>query len=163
MSISDYLRNLRAKVGHDAVMMPGVVAVVIDNQNRVLVQRSTDDGQWYLVGGAMDPGEEPAEAIVREVFEETGVHVVPERLVSVLTEPTLQYPNGDQVNYVSINFLCRPVGGEPHPNDDESLEVGFFTLDELPPLGERDRMRIEQALSDDPRAYFRMPQSAAGR
>ena len=60
------------------VMMPGVTAIVINDRDEILLHRSTDTGEWALIGGAMDPGEEPANAVVREVQEETGLLVIPE-------------------------------------------------------------------------------------
>jgi 8-oxo-dGTP diphosphatase len=154
MSISDYLRNLRARIGHDMVLMPGVAAIVINAAGEILVERARDSGEWWLPGGAIDPGEEPADAAVREVWEETGVHVVPERVVATYSEPLARYPNGDQVLYVSVSFLCRPVSGEAHVHDEESLEVGYFAPGALPPLTPHDRLRLERALRNDPQAHF---------
>ena len=95
----------------------------------------------------MDPGEQPAETVVREVYEETAVHVVPERVTSVLTQPAVTYPNGDRCEYVDITFRCRAIGGEARVNDDESLAVAWFALDDLPPVADLIRHRIECALA----------------
>ena len=132
MAISDYLRQLRTKVGHDLLHVPAVTGIVINEAGEVLLHRSRDDGNWYLIGGAMDPGEEPAEAVVREVREETGLIVVPERIVDVHSSPLVVYPNQDRVIYVGVAFRCRPVGGELRVADDESLEVKYFPADKLP-------------------------------
>ena len=48
-----------------------------------LLQRRNDDGSWSLPAGAIDPGEGPAQAVVREAYEETGLHVVPEKVAGV--------------------------------------------------------------------------------
>jgi 8-oxo-dGTP diphosphatase len=154
MPISDYLRKLRARIGHDLVLMPGVVGIVINAAGEILVERTQDSGDWWLPGGAVDPGEEPADAVAREIWEETGVRVVPERLVATYAEPLSRYPNGDQVLYVSMAFACRPVGGQAHVHDEESLEVGYFAPGDLPPLTPYDRLRLERALQDDPQAHF---------
>ena len=77
----------------------------------MLLQRAADDGKWYTVGGAVDPGEEAADAVVREVLEETGLNVVPERMIGVYTDPLAVYRNGDEVLYVSTCFACRVVAG----------------------------------------------------
>ncbi|HET6530120.1 MAG TPA: NUDIX domain-containing protein [Actinoplanes sp.] len=155
MPISPYVKSLRASVGHGLLLLPGVTAVVFDDTGRVLLGERADTGRWALIAGVMDPGEQPAETIVREVYEETAVHVVPERITSVLSQPTTTYPNGDQCAYVDITFRCRAVGGQARVNDDESLAVGWFALDDLPPITELVRHRIECALT--PGTWFAEP------
>jgi len=154
MPISPYVLDLRERVGHGLLLLPGVTAVVFDDAGRVLLNERSDNGQWALIAGVMDPGEQPAETIVREVYEETAVRVVPERITSVLTQP-VTYPNGDRCEYVDISFRCRAVGGEARVNDDESLAVGWFALDDLPPIGDLVRHRIECALT--PGTWFAEP------
>jgi 8-oxo-dGTP pyrophosphatase MutT (NUDIX family) len=148
MPISPYLKSLRAEVGPRHLLLPGVTAVVFDDQHRVLLCQRSDNGNWALIAGVMDPGEQPAETAVREVYEETAVHAVAERVVSVLTQPPNTYPNGDQCEYVDITFRCRAIGGEARVGDDESLEVAWFDLDALPELGGFGRLRIKHALAE---------------
>ena len=147
MAIPEFLRELRETVGQRLLYLPGVNAVVLDDRQRVLLVRRADDGRWTIVGGIPEPGEQPAQAVVREIHEETAVHAVPERVVSVHAEEPTVYPHGDQVQFMAITFLCRAVGGEARVNDDESTDVGWFALDELPPLGDRCRARIDLALA----------------
>ncbi len=154
MAISPYLRDLRAKVGHALLVVPAVDAMVFNAEGQLLLQRSRDNGRWYLVGGAIDPGEEPADAVVREAFEETGVTVVPERIVGVYTD-LVHYANDDETYYICTTFACRPVAGTPHVNDDESLEVRYFDINDLPELTASQRARVDDALKHDSRAAFR--------
>lgn len=156
MPMSDYVKTMRAKVGHELLMLPGVCGLVFDEENRILLNRRSDNGRWSVIGGVPDPGEEVADAVVREVFEETGVRVVPERITGVYNTPIVTYPNGDQTQYVVTVFRCRPVGGHPHVHDDESLEVRYFAFDQLPELRPDHRARIDQALLDGP-AHFNAP------
>jgi 8-oxo-dGTP diphosphatase len=157
MAISEYLRDLRAKIGHDLLLTPGVAAVIINEAGEVLLQRRSDNGEWGLPGGAMEPGEEPAETLVREIREETALEVVPERIVGVYSgsDFRVRYDNGDEAMIVSITFACRPLAGEPRVNDDESLEIRYFAPGALPSMEPRHLMRIEDALRNDPRARFR--------
>lgn len=150
------MKSLRARVGHDLLILPAVCGLVFDESGRVLLHRRSDTGKWAVIGGMADPGEEPADAVVREVFEETGVEVVPERITGVYNTPVITYPNGDQVQYVIATFRCRPVGGHAHVHDDESLEVGYFPVDQLPELREDFRQRIKHAVEDAP-AFFCPP------
>ncbi|MFU8805204.1 MAG: NUDIX domain-containing protein [Bradymonadaceae bacterium] len=79
MGMSDYYKRLREKIGHDLLMMPSVAAVIHDDQGQVLLMRQRDGGEWSLPAGAIEPGETPARAVVREVAEETGLCVSPAR------------------------------------------------------------------------------------
>jgi 8-oxo-dGTP pyrophosphatase MutT (NUDIX family) len=154
MPISPYIHDLRSVAGTRLLLLPGVTAVVFDDAGRVLLGKRSDDGRWALIAGVMDPGEQPAETVVREVFEETAVEVVVERITSVLTQPPVTYPNGDECEYVDIAFRCRAVGGEARVNDDESSEVGWFALDELPTIDMLTRHRIDCALRPADDAWF---------
>ncbi|MFJ8648534.1 NUDIX hydrolase [Streptomyces sp. NPDC093546] len=151
MATPDFIRALRATAGHQLLLLPGVTAVVFDDAGRVLLARRADTRKWSLVGGIPEPGEQPAVTAVREVYEETAVECVVERVVLVEAQPEpVTYPNGDQCQFMDTTFRCRAVGGEARVNDDESLEVGWFPVDALPPLREPELFRIKQALTDDP-------------
>jgi 8-oxo-dGTP pyrophosphatase MutT (NUDIX family) len=162
MPISKYLRDLRAKVGTTPLMMPAITALIFDQHDRVLLHRARDDGRWHTIGGAVDPNEEPADSVVREVLEETGLLVEPIRVVGVYADPPVRYANGDVVLYTSIAFECRIVGGHLHLADDESLELAYFALDQLPELSSLDRAKIQVALKRHPQADFRCNTSATG-
>jgi mutator protein MutT len=127
MPISDYLRELRLVVGRRLLLVPGVAAVIHDEGGQVLVERRSDDGTWGLPAGAVDPGETPAAAVVREVREETGLVVVPERVLGVFggTRMRTRYPNGDEAEYTVVVFACRAVGGRLAAVDGEALELVF--------------------------------------
>lgn len=133
MGISPYLKQLRTKIGHDAVMMPSVAVMARDERGRVLLVRSVEHGRWQTVGGAMDPGETPAEAARREALEETGLEVELTGIVGVYGGPEFRitYTNGDVVDYVAIVFDGRVVGGEPIAEEDEVDALGWFTAEEV--------------------------------
>lgn len=140
MAISEYLRRLRAKIGTDLLIVPSVTGVVFDAAGRMLLVRHADRGIWVLPGGAIDPGETPADALVRELWEETGLHVEPAALLGVFSGPDflVRYRNGDEVIYLMTVFECRVAGGHPRPDGEETLEVRYFSQDEakqveLPP------------------------------
>ncbi|MFE9682163.1 NUDIX domain-containing protein [Streptomyces sp. NPDC002701] len=150
MATPDFIRTIRATAGRQLLWLPGVTAVVFDDEGRVLLGRRTDTGRWAVIGGMTEPGEQPAACAVREVHEETGVRCVPERVVLVQALQPITYPNGDVCQFMDITIRCRAVGGEARVNDDESLEVGWFAVDALPALDEYGLFRIKQALSDEP-------------
>jgi 8-oxo-dGTP diphosphatase len=157
MPISPYVAGLREHVGSALLLLPSAAAVVVDHLGQILLQRRADDGRWSLPGGAIDPGEQPAEAVVREVYEETGVHVAVERLAGVMMRDVNVYPNGNVCQYLSVLFRCRPTGGTARVNDAESLEVAWRSLRSLPELGAFDRARIAVAMDDTAPAWFAQP------
>ena len=136
MATPEFILKLREKIGHDLLWLIGVTAYVEDASGRVLLGRRADTGEWALVYGINEPGEEPADTVIREVAEETGVDVVPTALVSVRAGRRMTvYANGDQTQYLDLCFTCRLAdggNGVPRVADDESLEVGWFFPDELP-------------------------------
>lgn len=150
MATPDFIRTLRASAGNQLLWLPGVTAVVFDDDGRVLLGRRSDTLKWSVIGGIPDPGEQPAVCAVREVQEETAVDCVVERVVLVQALEPVTYANGDVCQYMDITFRCRAVGGEARVNDDESLEVGWFAVDALPELNQFALLRIKQALSDTP-------------
>lgn len=143
-------------MGHELLLLPGVAAIVRDEAEAVLCQRRSDNGLWGLPGGAVDPGEHPAQALVREVFEETGLKVRPLALSAVLggSEGFRHlYPNGDTAEYMIAVFECRILGGELGGFDGESLELRFFAPESMPELfAPYPRSLFEHALQ--PSAYF---------
>jgi len=145
-----FILELRSKIGHDPLWLPGITAVVLNEHEQVLLVRRADDGRWTLIAGVLEPGEEPALAILREIQEETGVEAEVERLVSFETMPPSAYPNGDQVQFLDLCFRCRPVSGEARVNDDESMEVGWFPLDAMPDIPAREQRCLTNALATDP-------------
>ena len=103
----------------------------------------------------IDPGEQPADAVVREVLEETAVRVAPTRITGVYLTPEVRYPNGDLVQYVITAFECVSEPGDlPRVNDDESLAVGYFPLDALPDLSPAHLERITHAVRQQAAAFF---------
>jgi 8-oxo-dGTP pyrophosphatase MutT (NUDIX family) len=137
MAASDYVKELRALIGPRLLMLPGVAAIIRDAEGRVLLQRRAQDGRWSLPAGAIDPGESPAEAVVRECWEETGLRVRPERVLGVFGGADgyrSVLPGGDQVEYTVVVFACEVIGGELGGRDGETAELAYFPPDDRPPL-----------------------------
>lgn len=136
MPISNYLYGLRQKVGHDLLLVPAVTMICRDEQGRVLLARHQDYDQWALPGGSIDPGERPADAAVREMWEETGLLVEPVRVQGVYGGPAyyVTYPNGDQIVSVDTVFDCRIIGGQPAADQVEIKELRYFAPTELAAL-----------------------------
>jgi 8-oxo-dGTP diphosphatase len=156
MPASEYVQKLRALVGHDLIMFPTVSAIVLNDRGELLLGQRSDNGQWSVIAGMMDPGEQPADALVREVEEETGVQVTIERLAGVALHEVV-YGNGDRCHMVNTWFRCRAVGGEARVNDSESIAVGWFAPDALPAMSPFALLRIRTSLEADAPAWFARP------
>src|SRR6266550_6614186 len=133
MPMSDYMRELRAKVGTTVVEIPTVSVLTFDNQQRVLRVRHAEGNEWTTPGGMIEPYETPSNAAVREMWEETGLHVALTHIVGVFGGELCAstYSNGDKVSWVSTIFAAEPLGGTLQPDGEETLEVRYFGRAEL--------------------------------
>ncbi|MFB6722527.1 NUDIX domain-containing protein [Kribbella sp. NPDC056345] len=154
MPTPKFILELREKIGHDLLWLTGLTAVVLDEHDRILLVQRVDTGRWSLPAGILEPGEQPAVALRREIYEETAVEAEVERLLNVESFPPAAYPNGDQVQFLDLCFRCRPIAGTPRVNDDESLDVRWWPLDNLPPLRAEELRFIERAHSPGETPYY---------
>lgn len=159
MTTPQFILDLREHIGHAPLWVPGCTAVVLrpgpgDAEVEVLVVRRADTRAWTPVTGIVDPGEAPAVAAVREVREEADVVAVPRRLVSVDVVGPVEYDNGDVSSYLDTAFVLDWVSGEPRPADGENTEARFVPASQLPPMNDRFRRVVAQALSDEVAAAF---------
>ena len=95
MPTPEFVLSLREKIGHDLLWLMGVSGYVEDEQGRVLLGRRSDTGEWAMVYGINEPGEEPADTVAREVKEETGVEFT-----------------DDEAAFIALHFVNAQLGGE---------------------------------------------------
>ena len=132
--MADYIKELRARIGHMRIVIPGVRGIVVDPERRVLLQRRSDTGHWGLPAGVVDVGDSVLDALTKEVHEETGLTVKRAELFGVYTDPrfSVTYPNGDEVQTFTVAFLVHDWAGQLSADSDEVTDVRFFPLDALP-------------------------------
>lgn len=136
MPMSEYMKRLRARVGHEMLLIPTTTILTFDEQDRVLLVRHGDVRRWTTAGGAIEPEESPANAAVREMWEETGLEVELTRILGVYGGPEFntRYSNGDLVTFTMVVFEGRRTGGALRPDGDETLEIRYFGRSEIADL-----------------------------
>ena len=136
MGMSKYYKNIREKLGNELILMPSVAGIIRNELGEILLQNKGNGEKWSLPAGAIEPGEAPAEAVVREVWEETGLCVVPRRLIGIFggRDFRYQYPNGHQVEYNVSMFECVIQNGDLSPIDNETVELQYFSPSNMPEL-----------------------------
>jgi 8-oxo-dGTP pyrophosphatase MutT (NUDIX family) len=131
----DYIREIRALVGHRPLIMAGAALLILNDREELLLMRRTDNNAWCPPGGMMEPGERLEDTARREAEEEVGLQVGEMHLLGVFSGPELfyQYPNGDQVYNVTAAYWTREFHGQARADPEEGREVRFFPLEALPP------------------------------
>lgn len=121
------------RAGRLGKVSTGCSAVIFDDdRKRILLTRRTDNGQWCLPSGRIEAGESVAEACVREVLEETGLHVEIVKLLGVYSNPhqLVEYADGNRIHLISLCFEVRRAGGEL-TSSNETTEFSHFTIKEI--------------------------------
>lgn len=134
MSSKEYIRWIRSKVGHEKIILVFSGGCVFDNNGKVLLQRRGDSNLWGFPGGAIELGETPEMAVVREFKEETGLDVRVTDLIGIYTDSDMSYPNGDQAHSICIVYQVERIGGELKCDQVEAVGLEYFALDKMPKL-----------------------------
>jgi ADP-ribose pyrophosphatase YjhB (NUDIX family) len=121
---------LNGEAGHATPKVD--VRGVVFRDDRILLVRERAEGLWSLPGGWADVYDTPAEATVREVWEESGYTTRAVKLLA-LWDRTRQGHSPLPFHAYKVFFLCELTGGEPTTSI-ETDDVGFFQEDRLPPL-----------------------------
>jgi 8-oxo-dGTP pyrophosphatase MutT (NUDIX family) len=154
MARIDYIDDPQAPAVNSVV--PSVVAIVTDDDGRVLMIHKTDNNLWALPGGGHEPGESIADTVVREVKEETGYDVEVETITGTYTNPhhVISYDDGEVRQQFSIAFRARLIGGQKQTSD-ESSEVEWLTAAQIENLDLHPsmRLRLQHALNGQQRPF----------
>ena len=139
---------------------PSTNGAIFNNNGEVLLQKRADNGYWGLPGGKVDIGESVARGAIREVLEETGLHVTIKRLIGIYSDPQyysiMSYHSaGWVIHYVTLLFECEFQSGQLQISD-ESTDIGYFRPDSLPEntlLSHH--LRIRDALTNQAEPFIR--------
>ena len=135
MSGSEYIKNIRSKIGNSILLIPSVGAVILNEKNELLLQEKNDN-TWSLPAGMIEPNETPKEAIIREVQEETGLVVEPVTVLGVFggSDFNYTYSNNNEVGYTVILMLCSVKSESGEILDSETKSLKYFCKETMPKL-----------------------------
>ncbi len=117
-----------------------VVALILNDKKEILLAKRDEPtlpnahNKWEFIGGGIDFGETPLQALKREVKEEAGIEVEVVRLLPEIQTHVWDMPD-KQEQIIIISYECKVVGGELKPNVKENVgELKFFPVSEIPTL-----------------------------
>jgi 8-oxo-dGTP pyrophosphatase MutT (NUDIX family) len=159
--MSEYMSGLRAKVGHDLLFVSASGTYVFDSGRRLLLIRHSEGGRWTNPGGMVEPFETPADAAIRETWEETGLLVELTRFIGVFggRDHHITYASGDEIAYLAFAFEARVAGGSLVLDGKESLEARYVTREEavLLDLSPQTRRALSVVFEERDGTYFDAP------
>ena len=130
----NYIKDLRRVLGHRPLMQCGANVLIMDDPDRILLQRRTDNDLWGIPGGAVELGEKVEDAARREILEETGLKLIDLELFGVFSgeDQYFRYPNGDEVYNITIVYVSRKFTGSFRIDGVETKDLRFFGYNTLP-------------------------------
>ena len=132
--MQNYIQSIRSKVGHEKIILAFAGGCIFNNKGEVLLQRRGDTDKWGFPGGAIELGETPQMAAIREAKVETGLDVKVGRIIGVYTDLDITYSSGDQAQSIVIAYELIEVGGELFCDQKETTELRYFSKENKPQL-----------------------------
>ena len=152
MPTPEFILELRRHIGNETLWLSGANLVVLregEDGTEVLLGRRADDGNWAAISGIVEPGENPADTVVREAREEACIEVEVERMLWLDVMDEVTFPNGDRCRFLDHGFRGRLVDGSPGIGDGEISDFAWFPADRLPiPRQERLAEQVRVCLED---------------
>lgn len=142
----DYVKYIREMVGKKKVILTAAAAIIVKD-DKILLQRRSDNNAWSLVGGIMELDENFSQCAIREVKEETGLDVALDYLVGIYHHYDMEWVSGDKAHIICAVYKADIISGEPRI-DEESLELRYFSKDEIPYIAADDqRHAVEEYIA----------------
>ena len=128
-----YLGRVRTSVGDaDTLLFVGARGVIIDDRNRLLLIQRSDNHRWAIPAGAMELGESIEQCAIRETWEETGLRATALTPFAFYTNYTYTNGYGHTYQQILMSFRIHTWEGKLLRQTEESVDAGFFPLDNLP-------------------------------
>lgn len=150
--MSSYLQNLRTLIGKRKIILPGARIIMENEEGDILMIRRTDNGQWGLPAGSLEENEDIEACIRREVREETGLDLLHLEVIGISSRPereSVEYPNGDQVQYFVVEFYSNSWEGQFFSDSEEVSDIRFGSIDDM------DRLPAQEWATFESLIYYR--------
>lgn len=138
--MKNYIQQLRQKIGHDKFIHPAARIIVENSEGNILFVRRKDNGNLGIPAGALEENETIETCIIREVKEETGLDILSVEVIGISSNPqqeSVQYPNGDAIQYFTIEFYSNQFTGQLENFDKNEIQEACFlnikNAEQLPP------------------------------
>lgn len=129
-----YLGQLRALVGNRRLLAVGARILIEDDMGRFLIIKRTDSGHWGLPGGSMELGESLMDVVFREAMEEANASLERVTPFGLSSDPNIEqhtYPNGDQLQNISLLAHAYLANSSYSPDGGEASEIRFVRYEEI--------------------------------
>jgi len=129
-----YFGKLRKAFGNDKIILPAVRAATVDEDGKFLFVKRKDDNKWVMPAGAVELGESAEQAIIREIYEETGLIAISPEATAIYSDPKYDFTNpfGGKHQMFAMVFLIRQWKGNLEQKTEETNGCRFFSTNELP-------------------------------
>lgn len=138
----DYVTYIRSMVGNRKIILNAAGGIIV-KENKILLQKRSDNRQWGLFGGIMELEESYEECARREIREETGLVVHLDYLVGIYHNYNMEWPSKDKAHVICAVYKASIVGGE-ETKDSESTDMAWFPLDSIPFIFAEDHRKAIQ-------------------
>lgn len=127
--MNEYIKWLRSKIGSEKIIHPGARIVIENEDKEILIIERADNGKRGLPAGSLEENETIEECIIREVREETGLKILDLEVIGISSSPhheRVVYPNGDQIQYFTIEFYSNNWEGVIKVEDESEVRWAKF-------------------------------------
>lgn len=136
--MKNYIQKLREKIGNEKFIHPAARIIIENDKNEFLFITKKDNGALGIPAGGFEENETIEECIKREVKEETGLDIIDMNVIGISSKPNIEfveYPNGDKIQYFTIEFYSNQWEGKLKINDKTEIKsVQFMSAENVEKL-----------------------------
>ncbi|MEL6624580.1 MAG: NUDIX domain-containing protein [Bacteroidota bacterium] len=124
-----YISRIRERIGRQKLIHPAARILIENESGEVLFVEKNHRNGLGIPAGALEESETIKECILREVKEETGIEILEMEVIGISSSPgreTVIYPNGDLIQYFTVEFYSRKWKGDLAIQDTKEIKRVFF-------------------------------------